>query len=530
MSSIFLLHVSYLPLLQALFITATTASPTDIWHVSIWEAPAPPPGKGPPLDDHSLRDLSYLPAQIASIIGAYVLSVLIIGSAILFVGRRLRRATQASPGTLSMEMMKPVKHDVSKAFDPSPVSPSNNNLYGPSPNSTIDMKNNWPSPQNKNARNSDGWGSIAKGHRKQPSVVSSVVTFDESVIEDDKERNQKEMERLYAAVMEHDETKSTSVSHLPDEQRPQSPPELQHLRSTQQPLEPPPRSDTVSPARIATKSPRASSRPKPLSFHSRNSSRSSLGSFSKKRGIRSLPISPPMGSPDLAPGYNAGYGEAEPLTPRVYDDPGPPPLTPPQRKASQPRDNVMDASRLSPRNAQFQEHSIPSIRTPRTSIPAVPAIETIPETYHRPEMQSRNSNRSKAKRTPAPLALRTQALVGSGPGSSSSAQHHPLRSAPLPLRNQHPTNYNSDRPPSMIKATVLERKAPNVQSLRTPMTGVPMTPYSPYMPRTPLTPMTPSRLVTRAERKRREKEEGRRVATIDDAVEEEADMWGDAYP
>lgn len=523
MSSSFLLHVSYLPFLQVLFITATTASPTDIWHVSIWEAPAPPPGKGPPLDDHSLRDLSYLPAQIASIIGAYVLSVLIIGSAILFVGRRLRRAAQASPGTLSMEMMKPVKHDVPNAFDPSPISPSTNNLYGPSPNSTIDMKNNWPSPQSKSARNSDGWGSIAKGHKKQPSVVSSVVTFDESVIEDDKERNQKEMERLYAAVMEHDEKKSTSVSHLPDEQRPQSPPELQHLCSTQQPPEPPPCSDTVSPARTATKSPRASSRPTPLSFHSRNSSRSSLGSFSKKRGIRSLPISPPMGSPDLVPGYNARYGESEPLTPRVYDDPGPPPPTPPQRKASQPRENVMDASRLSPRSTQFHEPSIPSIRTPRTSVPAIPAIQTIPETS-RPDLQSRSSDRSKTKRTPAPLALRTQAPVGSGPGSSSSAQHHPLRSAPLPLRNQHPTSYNSDRPPSMIKATVLERKAPNSQNLRTPMTGVPMTPYSPYMPRTPLTPMTPSRLVTRAERKRREKEEGKRVATIDDAVEEEADM------
>ena len=525
MSSLFFLHVSYLPLLQALLTTATTASPTDIWHVSIWEAPAPPPGKGPPIDDHSLRDLSYLPAQIASIIGAYVLSVLIIGSAILFVGRRLRRAAQASPATLSMEMMQPVKHDVSKAFDPSPISPSNNNLYGPSPNSTLDMKNNWPSPQSKSTRHSDGWGSIAKGHRKQPSVVSSVVTFDESVIEDDKERNQKEMERLYAAVMEHDEKKSASVSYLPEEQRPQSPPELQHLRSAQQSSEPPPRSDTVSPARTATKPPPTSSRPKPLSFHSRNSSRSSLGSFGKKRGIRGLPISPPMGSPDLDPSYNVRYGEAEPLTPRVYEDPGPPPPAPPQRKASQPWDNVMDASRLSPRSAHFHESSLPSIRTPRTSIPpASTAIQTIPETSGRLETQSRSSERSKTKRAPAPLSLRTQALVGTGPGSSSSAQHHPLRSAPLPLRNQHPTNYNSDRPPSMIKATVLERKAPNVQSLRTPMTGVPMTPYSPYMPRTPLTPMTPSRLVTRAERKKREKEEGRRVATIDDAVEEEADM------
>ena len=527
-SIIFFLHLPYqlllLILLQVFFITATLASPTDIWHVSIWEAPAPPPGKGPPLDDHSLRDLSYLPAQISSIIGAYVLSVLIIGSAILFVGRRLRRAAQASPGTLSMEMMKPVKHDVTQAFDPSPISPSNNNLYGPSPNSTIDMKNNWPSPQSKSARNSDGWGSIAKAHRKQPSVVSSVVTFDESVIEDDKERNQKEMERLYAAVREHDEQKSASVSCLPDQQQPQSPPELQHLRSAQKLSEPPPCADTVSPVRTATKSPPTSSRPTPLSIHSRNSSRSSLGSFSKKRGIRNLPISPPMGSPDLVPGYNARYGEAEPLTPRVYDDPGPPPLTPPQRKASQSRENVLDASRLSPRSGQLRENPVPSIRAPRTSIPASPGIQTIPETSSRPEAQSRNSDRTRTKRTPAPLALRTQALVGSGPGSSSSTQSHPLRSAPLPLRNQHPSNHNSDRPPSMIKATVLERKAPNNQSLRTPMTGVPMTPYSPYMPRTPLTPMTPSRLVTRAERKRREKEDGRKVATIEDAVEEEADM------
>ena len=54
-----------------------------------------------------------------------------------------------------------------------------------------------------------------------------------------------------------------------------------------------------------------------------------------------------------------------------------------------------------------------------------------------------------------------------------------------------------------------------------------MTPYSPYMPFTPLTPITPSRLVTREERKRKAKQEGRRVATVEDAVVEEADAWGD---
>lgn len=231
-----------------------------------------------------------------------------------------------------------------------------------------------------------------------------------------------------------------------------------------------------------------------------------------------------MGSPDLIPDYNDAYGESEPLSPRVYDDPGPPPPTPPQQRAMRSREDVMDATRLSPRNARFPEYSLR---------PAFPGVQAIPETRQVSETFD-NSNAmpqrdlTKGKRTPpAPLALRTHAL-----NSQQSSQHqHPLRSAPLPLRQPHPTNYNSDRPPSMIKATVLERKVPNqTRGLRTPQTGVPMTPYSPYMPFTPLTPMTPSRLVTREERKRREKEEGRRVATVEDAVQEEPDGWGNAYP
>ncbi len=526
-----ILHLSYIALLHTLFFTAATANPKNIWHVSIWEAPAPPPGKGPPIAASSLRDLSYLPAQISAIAGAYVFSVLVIGTAILLVGRRLRRAAQGSPRTLAMEMMRPVKSDVATAFDPSPISPATNNtLYGPSPESAVDMRNVWPSPNpnkspNRSVRNSSGWGSIAKNHKKQaPSIQSSVITFDESVIEDDKERNQKEMERLYAAVLDHDEKKTASVTNFGIEQMPQGPPELHHLRTSQATAMAPPRSDTKSPARTATKSPRASSRP---------TSRSSFGSFGKKRGARNLAISPPMGSPDLIPNYNDHYGETEPLSPRIYDDPGPPPPKPPQQQATRSREEHFDNTRLSPRHARFPE---PSIRTPRISIPAIPAVSTIPESYpHRPEFFSRNSDKSESgrdlirpKKAPAPLTLRTHALANPGPSSQDSFHQHPLSSAPLPLRSQHPTNYNSDRPQSTIKATVLERPLPK-HSLRTPRTGVPVTPYSAYMPYTPMTPMTPSRLVTKEERKRKEKEEGRRVATIEDAVEEEADTWGDAY-
>lgn len=228
-----------------------------------------------------------------------------------------------------------------------------------------------------------------------------------------------------------------------------------------------------------------------------------------------------MGSPDLAPEHNIMYSEAEPLSPRLYQ-PGPPPPTPPQRKQTSDYEDRLDSTRLSPKSAEFRQ----SVRSPRTSIPT---LQTYPE-YSTPTEQefgnkapkTHQREATKGKRTPAPLALRTQVNV-------APSQQLPLRSAPLPFRNLNSSRYNPDRPPSTIKATVLESKAPN-QHLGPPRTGVPMTPYSPYMPFTPLTPMTPSRLVTKQERKRREKEEGRRVATLEDAVEEEGDMWGDAYP
>ncbi|KAL9045805.1 MAG: hypothetical protein Q9214_001219 [Letrouitia sp. 1 TL-2023] len=515
----------FLPPLQLFLLSAASALPKDIWHVSVFEGPAPAPEDGPPLSANSIRDPAYLPGQIGAIIGSYLLSVVIISCGLLFVGRRLRRAAQASPRTLDMEMVKPVQMDDPKVFDPSPISPAIKNPYGPSPSSTLDMKNNWPSPDK--AKSSTRWPSI-KGHSYQPSIQSSVVTFDESVIEDDKAKNQQEMERLYAAVMEHEEHKSTLSVNRTDGSQPQHPPELQHLRSNvplPQPNHEPPRTDTKSPARTLTASPKKSVRPSPIMTHSRNSSRSSFGSFGKKRGVRNLPISPPMGSPDSAPNGSGQYGETEPLSPRLYN-PGPPPPTPPYRDNPNPEEEFSSRNLSGSRQPSLRE----GVRTPRTSIPRIQTVpeapdsgEPVPDAINPSSHQRKDSASGKAKRAPAPLALRTENSFGSsGP--------LPLRSAPLPFRNLNNSRAAGDRPPSMIKATVLERKAPQLGTGGSPRTGgIPATPYSPYMPYTPLTPMTPSRLVTREERKRREKEEGRRVATVEDAVEEEGEMWGDAY-
>ncbi|KAL8670297.1 MAG: hypothetical protein Q9168_005152 [Polycauliona sp. 1 TL-2023] len=428
-----------------------------------------------------------------------------------------------------MEMMKPVQQDTPKAFDPSPIypSPAPRDPYGPSPNSTLDMKSNWPSPDK--SRTSVRWPSVKSPKKYQPSIQSSVITLDESVIEDDKTRNEKEMERLYEAVMEHEELKATG-SLPPKETFPsQHPPELQHLRTnalSTRPASPPLRDNTKSPSRTLTTSPQKSIRPSPIMTHSRNSSRSSFGSFGKRRGIRNLPISPPMGSPDIVPQHVGQYGETEPLSPRFYD-PGPPPPTPPAKdaKVQRPQPEPLNVSAPSPRQGTFRE----ALRTPRTSVPTfqpVPEIMEHPPSQEQvPTLQRPTFTAPKPKRAPAPLSLKT----GQAPAASTAA--HPLRSAPLPFRNLNSNrggNSYTDRPPSMIKATVLERKVPD-RHLGTPRTGVPMTPYSPYMPFTPLTPMTPSRLVTREERKQKEREEGRRVVTVEDRVEEESEVWGDAY-
>ncbi|KAL8649499.1 MAG: hypothetical protein Q9210_004353 [Variospora velana] len=505
------------------YFSFASALPQNIWHVSIWKAPAPARESGPPISANSLRDPAYLPAQIGGIFAAYIFCLLVIGTGLLLVGRRLRRAAQASPRTLAMEIIKP---NASKAFDPSPITPTSaaRNPYahplGPSPCSTLDMKSNWPSPEK--TRSSMRWPSV-KGREQQPSIQSSVVTFDESVIEEDKSKNQHEMERLYAAVLEHDDLKSTGSLPLNEAPLSQNPPELQHLRAKDLPsrqLSPPPRGEAKSPARTLTISPNKSVRPSPIMVHSRNSSRSSFGSFSKKRGVRNLPISPPMGSPDLVPENLGRYAETEPLTPRLYN-PGPPPPTPPAREAQAQRyqQEQLDASRLSPRQGSFRE----ALRTPRTSIPT---FQTVPERTELPQPPANDPTiqqptSSKTKRAPAPLSLKTQTSAG-------MTGALPLRSAPLPLRNLNTSRANTDRPPSIIKATVLERKAPD-HRFGTPRTGVPPTPYSAYMPFTPLTPMTPSRLVTREERKKRERGEGRRVATLDDKVVEESEIWGDAY-
>ncbi|MCJ1312196.1 hypothetical protein MMC25_005870 [Agyrium rufum] len=339
---------------------------------------------------HPDNNPAHLPWAIGSIVGAWGFLTLFFALLILTVGRRLRRRAQTSGSTLDMEMVKPrhgypevigdggLRSPVRSAqhpFDITPVSPAGKEVK-------------WPSSAGLTRHYT--WGSLKKAHSKHQSVTSN-STFDENVIEEDRARAQLEMERLYAAVMEDDERKSSppTVASYPTSPLAQNPPELQHLRYPQQNpyyqpethsqqnglhYSPPPvpegptylsRLDTTSPGRS-----KKHARPSPISISgaSMHSLASSQGSFGRNRSIRHLAISPPMGSPDMDADHARMYSEAEPLSPRFYT-PGPPP-TPPtaiRSKAKNDDDRYHERYSRAPKSP-----SVMSSHTPPLS-PTIPA-------------------------------------------------------------------------------------------------------------------------------------------------------------
>ncbi|KAJ5746572.1 hypothetical protein N7520_011754 [Penicillium odoratum] len=254
-------------------------------------------------------DKPLLAIQIGSIVASYVIFVALLLALVLFVGRRLRRTVQSSQYALQMEILKPIRPP--ESIDPSPVTPNTQNL---------------PSPTKSNPFNS--WGSFPKpARRSQPSVNGSMVTVDESVVASDRQRAEDEMERLYAAVMEHDAQKAAgvNVASVKDSDSLTQSPDSQYSnpftdRAASQ--------VSISAPAVPPKSPKHSNRLSKL-FSSKSATASNLDAGklkSPKFPIRKLGISSPMASPNLQAGQSFSQ-EHPPMSPRFYT-PGPPPTAP----------------------------------------------------------------------------------------------------------------------------------------------------------------------------------------------------------
>ena len=486
--------------LYCLIPSLVVAAPYDLWEFDPDYNTTLPDIEGiPPISRNASRDRALLKWQILGIVGGYVLTVLFLFTLLFTVGRRLRRGAQCSQGTLSMEMVKP---------------------------------NRWmadPSPKVKQSR----WG------KKTPTASlasTSQATFDTSTVVSHKERQEQDMERLYAAVF-NSETKSPMDINVKEQEVGGAPGHTRNLSSSSKrsfsQRKPPQLAEPehALQAPISPASPQASYQPpgNMYNIQGRPDSDSSLRSKStlnspppqpaktskskSARSLRKLTISPPMPT-NKYPGAEEGEEASTPLSPRHLRAR---PITPIQDEYDAEEGDIA------------RPYSYEELDQPRPLPVAAP--------------QRPNATGADHLRIPPPLPPPPKDISPVSAGSASN---------PLPFRQHVPASSGSTlsgttagvTSPGLTKTTMLsprrDRFAPGqghphgFVGVGTPHgaaleTAGLASPYSAYMPFSPMTPVTP-RLTTRAERKQRQREEGRRVANADeDQVKDEKEMWGDAW-
>ncbi|KAI5241501.1 hypothetical protein E4T42_07984 [Aureobasidium subglaciale] len=512
-STLLLQHISSFILLPSLV-------QASLWTVDIDNGPAPSPEDGPPLSAHATRDSHLLAGQICGIIGAYVATVLILGSLLVTIGRRMRRAALSAYLSVSTEMVRPTINQ----FDDSPISPRS--------------QRSWYSPRRlKNKRSMQG--STRTVSNPGSPAVQSIASFDPGVIESDRVARQQELEQLYAAAFAQEAAKSrttiaedelSQVGRTASKSRRQPPrlltsaPALAHLHLQDSQISPvsprspvraiyPPRSprfqpaSPISPMRPDYGQPKSSelrgpASPAAASTRTRTSSfGSQIEGKRPRKGLRNLRIQHRH--------YPSEVSDEEvrtPLTPRYYTDSGIPPSPPPKSEAAT-TPGTHDGYGTPVDIRDFDE------------------IRAMP----RPEPQRTGSHQYEVYKvgggTSRQMELRLDTATAGGYGINHRAPSSNMSVSTLgtlPFRAM--AQLDGLPLPSLglvTKTTYLERRR---DLLSAPRTGM-ATPYSPYMPFTPLTPVTPH-LTSRAERKQREIDQGRRAPAAEDQVIDEEEMWG----
>ena len=498
--------------LQLLLFQLATCGSYDLWAFDPdYNTARPAPSLIPPISKNASTDTSLLKWQILGIVGGYVITVVFIFSLLMTVGRRLRRAAQSSHGTLSMEMVKP---------------------------------NRWmqdPSPKVKSTSAFQKWG------KKTPTASpasTSQATFDGTTVASHKERQEQDMERLYAAVFDN-ETKAPKEISIQEEEVGLSGHTRNLSASSKRSFSQrrPPQLAGQGAEVISPQSPPATYQQPGFatsahSMHSRHGSDTSstkskttptLNNVSGQRtsksketkSLRNLKISAPIPT-NKYPGVEKDDEASTPLSPRYPESSLPAsPLKPRPITPIQDEFDVADDDVARP-------YSYEELDQPRPLPTAAP---------------QRGPTSNADRRIPPPLPPPPKDVSPISAGSSTNQ---------LPFRQhtQAPSGSTlggttvGPGSPGVTKTTYLSPRRDRFQ----PGHGHPhgfvgvggptsaglgsaalATPYSPYMPFSPVTPVTP-RLTTRAERKQRQKEEGKRVANADeDLVKDEKEMWGDGW-
>ncbi|KAH0537235.1 hypothetical protein FGG08_005937 [Glutinoglossum americanum] len=478
--------------------------------------PAPPPEKGPPLSRNALRNKKYLPAEIGGIVGAYFLTLAVLGLLWLLVGRPSRhRAAILTFGDLEMVSNLPKSPKENKFWDFKKPWHSSGVTSPVKESKPWDFRKPWSNPTSP----------MKENHSPVSPGSGSEGTFDSQVIEEDKKRRAEDMERLYAAVMAHDETRSKTSLNEHDRKSPIPSPGLPSPSPTSPGLASPGLASPglASPGLASPMSPGLASPMSP-------------GLASPMSPGLASPMSPGLMSPGLtsaglsSPGFPSPGLSSPGLSSPGLPSPGPP--SPNLPRVSSPLASPRGAP--TPRSPSItSKHSragsVNSSGSKRRGVRGLPISNPIHIPSYSQFMGGPASTRSN-------LSGRTGS-INSPMSAGRQSDEEPL----TPHNHEDPAGQNrideeSQSYPSLplrehvssdrTKITVLERA--RARAPKTPRTGVPMTPmtpYSPYMPFTPITPVSP-RLVTKAERKVREKEQARIVKEM---TKSDKELFGSAY-
>lgn len=483
--------------------------------------PAPAPADGPPLSAGASRNKALLPAQISGIVGAYLLSLIVVAIGIFLARRKVRQLIEVPYKNRDIEMLATNIVGPNLAFgtslqDTSPVSPLR-----------VQTNFSWPtqekSPQENGGPNPyvfppSSPRSTTSPYSPTASPGSGDPNVDYRIVERDQGLMARDLESIYAHVMEQEDAKAAgiSVEDLPP------PAQLRGVGPT--PLPNPKRIGSPSkkiekprPANIML------SEEKPSKSSRASSIISSIISPRKSSFKKEMQISSPLQSPrDPTYHQRSTAEEREPLSPRFYAPPPPPPV---------PTDQVP----FQPAGRQNSQGSIASqTRTIAEQLePFGPGAQSV-----------------FPKKTTTPVSFASQISGPSLPSSPKPQQSHFAPSTysatpssatsstrQLPFRQFEPAltspSYSSFQ--QSTKTTVFERKptdanrGPATGGLRTG--GMPWSPgavpYSPYQPFSPVIPVTP-RLVTKEDRKMMKKQE-KKLGIVQSPELVEDDIWDSGY-
>ncbi|KAF4622710.1 hypothetical protein G7Y89_g14319 [Cudoniella acicularis] len=467
-------------------------------------APAPSPEDGPAFSAHASRNKALLPYQVIGIVGAYLICVIIVGTALLLIGRRLRQKILLPEIALDVEMVATQKRPYNiNTQEISPVAnpKSPRNFSYPSPG--LDDKTPYVFPNSRSP--------ITPTGIEDPNV-------DARIAEIDREMAQRDLEDIYAHVMEHEEMKAAGMS--PKEMAPLPMPTPAPQRGST----PPKKGEKHRPGNINLDESR--------SLKSRASSiMSALRSPRSKNSVKSMQISSPLPTPMSAsfPNEN-GASDEEPLSPKYYYKPPPPVPTdqvpynhsrnnssiPPQSPTKSIAEQLAPYGPGGPGNSMHRTNpSAASTQSFREEPPSATSQTTTTPLYSPPPRQPSRGASTTTTMHPHPM--------GSNPPSTNASQRT------LPFRAFDPPLASPSFKPA-TKTTILERtvganNGPMTSGLKTPWSAGAV-PYSPYQPFSPMIPITP-RLVTKEDRKAMKKAQKRMPVT--ELVGSDEEMWDSAY-